>query len=151
MRPNQELMILGDLNARVGNKPESCNRVIGKEGEDIVTLNGEMLVDLCIRNGLKIANTFFIHKNIHKWTRVAEERNERSIIDYVIVSNSLFYNTEDVRVKRGAEIESDHFLVVSKMKLSPKPKRQERKQQPKLNLKLKNLKTLMLKKNIKTR
>ena len=24
-RPNQEIMILGDLNARVGNKPEHCN------------------------------------------------------------------------------------------------------------------------------
>ena len=116
-KPNQDIMILGDLNARVGNNHENYFGVIGKEGENSITPNGEMLLDFCIRNNLKIANTFFIHKNIHKWTRVSEERNEKSIIDYIIVSNNLFYNTNDVRVKRGAEIYSDHFLVVGKFNL----------------------------------
>ena len=91
--------------------------VIGKEGENSITPNGEMLLDFCIRNNLKIANTFFMHKNIHKWTRVSEDRNEKSIIDYIIISNNLFYNTNDVRVKRGAEIYSDHFLVSGKFNL----------------------------------
>ena len=121
-KTNQEVMILGDLNARVGNNAESCCGVIGKEGENVVSPNGERLIDISIRNNMKIANTFFKHKEAHKWTRVVEERNERSIIDYVIVSNSLFYSTQDVRVKRGAEIYSDHYLVLAKMSILPKVK-----------------------------
>ena len=117
-KSNQEIIILGDLNARVGNNQENGFGAIGKEGENIESPNGELLLDICIHNNLKIANTFFKHKNIHKWTRVCEERNERSIIDYIIVSNRLFYNTNNVRVKRGAEIYSDHFLLVGEFNLN---------------------------------
>ena len=74
VKPNQEVMILGDLNARVGNKGDANFNVIGKEGEIAETENGEKLIEFCIRNKLKIANTFFKHKDIHKWTRVAETR-----------------------------------------------------------------------------
>lgn len=141
-RPNQEIMILGDLNARVGNKPEHCYGVIGKEGEAKTSVNGEMLTDFCVRNSLKISNTFFKHKDIHKWTRVKEERNEKSIIDYVIVSNSLFYNTEDVRVKRGAEIGSDHYLLIAKMNLSLKRNPLSRKQNTQTKLRVEKLKDI---------
>ena len=130
-KPNQEIIILGDLNARVGNKYDKCFGAIGKEGENIESANGEVLQDFCIRNNLKIANTFFKHKDIHKWTRVSEDRNERSIIDYIIVSSHLFYNTNDVRVKRGAEIYSDHFLVVGKFNLALKIKPKNKQKEPK--------------------
>ena len=139
-RPNQEIMILGDLNARVGNKPEQCFGVIGREGEDKTSVNGEILTDFCVRNTFKIANTFFKHKSIHKWTRVKEERNERSIIDYVIVSDSLFYNTDDVRVKRGAEIGSDHYLLIAKINLSLKLNPQSKKQTNRTKLKVEKFK-----------
>ena len=51
-------MILGDLNARVGNKHDRSQGAIGKEGEEKESINGEFLLDLCIENNLKIANTF---------------------------------------------------------------------------------------------
>lgn len=138
-KPKQEILILGDLNAKVGNKKDSYFGVIGKEGESVESPNGELLLDLCIRNNLKIANTFFKHKDIHKWTRVSETRNEKSIIDYIIVSNYLLYNTYDVRVKRGAEIDSDHFLVVGKFNLSLKFKTQTHKEPKKFKLKVEEL------------
>ena len=139
-KPKQDTLILGDLNARVGNKYKNYFGAIGKEGESITTPNGEMLLDFCIRNNLKIANTFFCHKNIHKWTRVQEDKNEKSIIDYIIVSSNLFYNTNDVRVKRGAEIYSDHFLVVGKFNLEIKLIRRE-KEAKHVKLQVEKLKT----------
>ena len=138
-KTNQEILILGDLNARVGNKKDSYYGVIGKEGESIESPNGELLLDLCIRNNLKIANTFFKHKDIHKWTRVSEDRAEKSMIDYIIVSNNLFYNTNDVRVKRGAEIFSDHFMVVGKFNLSLKFRTKTHKEPKKYKLKVEGL------------
>ena len=137
--PKQEILILGDLNARVGNSKDRYFGAVGKEGESRISPNGELLLDLCIRNNLKIANTFFKHKDIHKWTRVSEERGEKSIIDYIIVSSHLFYNTNDVRVKRGAEIGSDHFLVIGKFNLSIKYKTRTEPKKFKINIKdLKN-------------
>ena len=38
---NQEIIILGDLNARVGNKYDKCFGAIGKEGENIESANGK--------------------------------------------------------------------------------------------------------------
>ena len=137
VKPNQEVMILGDLNARVGNKGDANFNVIGKEGEIAETENGEKLIEFCIRNKLKIANTFFKHKDIHKWTRVAETRGERSIIDYIIVTNSLFYSTHDVRVMRGAEI---YFLVVAKMNILPKQKDKKSKMSKRSKLMVEKLK-----------
>ena len=139
-KANQEVMILGDLNARVGNKAECYCGVIGKEGETSESPNGERLLDLSMRNNLKIANTYFKHKDLHKWTRVVEERNERSIIDYIIVSSSLFYSVQDVRVKRGAEIYSDHYLVVAKMNILPKPKNSESNEVKRTKLRVEKLK-----------
>lgn len=63
---------------------------------------------------LLITNTHFKHKEIHTYTRELVSRNEKSLIDYFLVSKSLRNNIKDVKVKRGAEIGSDHFLVTMK-------------------------------------
>ena len=152
-KPNQEVIILGDMNAKVGNKHEISLGAIGKEGETEESPNGELLLDFCIRNNLKIANTFFKHKNIHKWTRVVENeyRNEKSIIDYIIVNNHLFYSTNDVRVRRGAEIFSDHFLVLGTFNLTLKSKPQEKKEPIRRTIKIEDLKNINTKLDYQTR
>ena len=136
----QELMVLGDLNARVGNNIETAGGVIGKEGETTISPNGERLIDFCLKNNMKIANTFFPHKNIHKYTRVNDERNEKSIIDYAIVSSSLFYSTMDIKVNRGAEIFSDHHLLIAKMRLLTEESKQKGKQKRTTKPKIEELK-----------
>lgn len=44
----------------------------------------------------------FIHKDIQKYTREVHSRKEKSIIDYF----------KNMKKKKHAEIESDHYLVV---------------------------------------
>ena len=139
LKPNQELMVLGDLNARVGNNVETAFGVIGKEGEETISPNGERLLDFCLRNNMKIANTFFPHKNIHKYTRENEDRSEKSIIDYIVVSNSLFYSTMDVKVSRGAEIYSDHYLVRAKMRILIEGSKQKKMEKKVSRLKIEKL------------
>ena len=149
-KPTQEILILGDLNARVGNNQENCFGAIGKEGEIMKSPNGELLLDICMHNNLKIANTFFKHKLIHKWTRVCENKNQRSIIDYIIVSNNLFYNTNDVRVKRGAELFTDHFLVVGIFNFSNRVKVTTHKEPRRYKTKVEKLKDVRSKINYQT-
>ncbi|XP_072398362.1 uncharacterized protein [Diabrotica undecimpunctata] len=56
-------------------------------------------------------------KDVHKYTREVKSRGERSIIDYVLVNRSSRQYIKDIRVKRGAEIYSDHYLVVARTSL----------------------------------
>ena len=110
--PNTESFILmGDFNAHVGNDIQTWGSVIGRNGDAHQNANGEKVLDFCCANGLSIMNTFFQHKDIHKYTWYRDSLGQRSMIDFFIVSSDLKVNELDVCVKRGAELSPDHHLV----------------------------------------
>ncbi|CAH0558552.1 unnamed protein product [Brassicogethes aeneus] len=109
-----ELYIAGDFNSRVGKKDKTYNTVIGDYGENTRNNNGKRMLDFCIFHNLIITNTFFERKNIHKYTREVKSRDEKSIIDFILIERANRKMVLDTRVRRGPEIGSDHFLVVSK-------------------------------------
>uniref|UniRef100_A0A1Y1M3Z3 Reverse transcriptase domain-containing protein n=1 Tax=Photinus pyralis TaxID=7054 RepID=A0A1Y1M3Z3_PHOPY len=111
------LLIIGDLNGRVGKRNQESGETIGTYGETTLNNNGRRLVDFCLLNNLIITNTFYAHKDIHKYTREVRSRGERSIIDYIIIDRYHRKEIMDTRVYRGSEIYSDHYLVMSKMKV----------------------------------
>ena len=55
----------------------------------------------------------FEHKDAHKCTWYQRTIGRRSMIDFVIVSSYLRPCVLDTQVKRGAELSTDHHLVVS--------------------------------------
>ena len=57
-------------------------------------------------------NTFFHHKRIPKYTLCRDSLGQHHLIDFCIVSADLFSTVSDVRVKRWAEVSTDHHLVV---------------------------------------
>ena len=57
----------------------------------------------------------FEHKNIHKDTWVLNDNRTRNQIDHVLVNAA--GNVMDVRSRRGADADSDQFLVHAKIKL----------------------------------
>lgn len=107
------MLILGDLNARVGNVP--IVNIVGAFGEITLNENGKTLRDFATFNQLKITNTFFRKKDINKYTWNA--RGSRSIIDYVIANKKMSSQIRDTHVFRGNDISSDHFLVTSKVEI----------------------------------
>lgn len=113
------LIISGDLNARIGKIP--IPEVVGAFGEDTLNRNGHELRHFAAYNELRITNSFFRKRDIHKYTWSA--RGYRSIIDYVIVNKKLSSLVQDVRVHRGSDIHSDHYLVVAKVVLLAKWKK----------------------------
>ena len=56
-------------------------------------------------------NTFFQHREVHKYTWYRPSINQKSLSD-------LFSDVLDVRVKQGAELSTDHHLVVCSLRLS---------------------------------
>ena len=103
------------MNARVG-----YNRVadiLGTNGEATLNSNGIKLLDFCIFNNLKKMDTFFKHKEIHIFTW--EAIGHKSIIDYFTTNIKTSMAIQDVRVYRGNEIDSDHYLLCSKVNFPP--------------------------------
>lgn len=116
----ERLMLLGDLNARIGNSKSNSgyDKVVGKFGEDTLNSNGRRLLDFCDFNGLAISNSFFKHKWIHRYTYVNDSLGHKSVLDYVIVEQDFKKDIIDTRVFRGFSFGSDHFFVGSRLSVS---------------------------------
>ena len=109
---------IGDINAHVGTDTDTWKVVIGKHGVIGLNKNGRYLLQLCCSNGLRIMNTFFQHREVHKYTWYRFSMDQKSLIDFCIVSSDLFSNVLDVRVQWGAELSTDHHLIVCSIRLS---------------------------------
>jgi len=57
-------------------------------------------------------NTFFQHRDVHKYTRCRDSLGQQSLTDFCVVSANWCRSLMDVRVKRGAEVSTDHYLLV---------------------------------------
>ncbi|GFG33266.1 hypothetical protein Cfor_04003 [Coptotermes formosanus] len=124
LKKNDKVIISGDLNARIGT--ETVDDLIGPHEQVKLNDNGEHLREFCACIKLRIKNSFFKRKDIHKFTWA--ERGSNSIIDYVIANKKTWLYKTDTREYRGAEVCSDHFLVLCKIR-TPKPYFQKKIQQ----------------------
>ena len=110
-------VLMEDFNAHVGTDTDTWKGVIGKHGVTGLNENGRFLLQLCCSNGLRIMNTFFQHREVHKYTWYRPSMDQKSLIDFCIVSSDLLSDVLDVGLKRGAELSTDHHLVVCSLRL----------------------------------
>ena len=111
------LLIIGDMNAKVGYDNSNCERAMGKHGCGVMNDNGERLVDYCLNNYYVIGGTIFAHRDIHKLTWKSPDGRTSNQIDHIIINGKWRRSLQDVRVCRGADIYSDHYLVTASVKL----------------------------------
>jgi hypothetical protein len=104
------------MNAKVGAEIEGLEHIRGKYGLGNRNRNGELFVDLCNRENMVIGGTLFPHKNCHKVTWISPDHNTENQTDHFAISRN-WRSLRDVRNKRGADIGSDHHLVVALFKL----------------------------------
>ncbi|KAI5635653.1 reverse transcriptase (RNA-dependent DNA polymerase) domain-containing protein [Phthorimaea operculella] len=114
-KANERIIMLGDFNGWVGIKRDGYDKVLGTFGDERVNENGKSLLEICLEWNLLMSNTMFQHKKIHTFTRA--EGMSRTMIDFVIVDERLKTKVLDTRAYRGAGagIDSDHFLVISRI------------------------------------
>ena len=111
------LLVLGDMNARTGPDNRGKEIYMGKHGMGVLNDNGERLIGLCEQNDLIIGGTIFPHKNIHKITWISPDGNTKEQLDHILINRKWKGSLQDVRIYRGADIFSDHGLLICKIKL----------------------------------
>ena len=114
IKEKDSVLLMVDFNARIGNRTVGYEKVMGKFGEDMeANRNGKQLLDFCASMGLVITNSFFKHKNIHRYTW--ERNGARSIIDYVITDQELRKAVRDTRVFGEFFEKTDRNLICSEL------------------------------------
>ena len=134
------LVVMGDMNARVGDDTSIWGEVLGRYGEEVCNENGRRLLQFCNEYNLWISNTWFPHKRIHKYTWECRGRGLRSLIDYFLVGKEARKQVMDVKAVRGAEIGSDLYLVLMKIKLKARRVKNSSQVRGRQKIKIRNLK-----------
>ncbi|XP_078701690.1 uncharacterized protein LOC144927827 [Branchiostoma floridae x Branchiostoma belcheri] len=105
-------LLMGDFNSKVTSDFTTRRGVIGRhslhsESSD----NGTRLLDFCAMNLLTVGGTLFEHKDIHKGTWRSPDGRTVNQIDHACISTKWSHSLLDVKVCKGADIGSDHYLV----------------------------------------
>ena len=111
------LIVMGDMNAKVGEDNTGLEYVMGQPGKGIRNNNGDRLVDFCMHNSLVIGGTVFKHKEIHTLTWTSPNGRVKNQIDHIMINRKWRTSLHDVKVRRGPDVNSDHYLVIGKIRL----------------------------------
>ena len=136
-------IVLGDFNAKIGydaylNWPAVSGRFTIGNGN----VSGELLLQFCAMNNLRIMNTFYQHKKHRLVTWTSPDGKTQNQIDFFLINQSSKSNIKNCRVYNSADISSDHSLLMStcsfelkerkSVKNSPRKYDLDRLQQPEI-------------------
>lgn len=114
---NDIVLIMGDFNAKVGREDHNAG-IAGKETIHAETNdNGSRLCNLAFTTDTIISSTKFRHRMEHKITWLWPGKKEGNQIDHILISKKWDRIIHDVRSFRGANVDTDHILLIAKMKL----------------------------------
>jgi len=109
-------ILLGDFNEKVGRKnifkPTIGNESLQQHSND----NGVIIVTFAIMKNLVVKSMMFPHRNIHKYTWTSPDGKTHNQIDHILIDRRRHSSILDVRSFRGADCDTDHYLVVAKQR-----------------------------------
>jgi hypothetical protein len=79
-------------------------------------MDGVTSVNFATSKNLRVKSTMFPHSNIHKYTWKSPGGKTHNQIDHILVDRRRHSNVLDVRSFRAADCDSDHYLVVAKVR-----------------------------------
>jgi len=114
--PKKDIKIItGDWNAKVGSDNSGWEKVMGRYGYGDQNDRGERLLEFATRNNFFVCNTRFQQKESRKWTWMAPDGKHTNMIDLVLIDRRWKSSIRNCRTYQGADISSDHSLVLCKL------------------------------------
>ena len=106
-------IILGNWNSIVGDEP--YRNIIGSHGLGRQNHGGQMLIDFCERIGMIVTNIWFKKpkRRLYTW-KAPGDWNRHQLDTYILVKHRFRNSVNDVHTMPGADIDSDHNLLVAK-------------------------------------
>ncbi|XP_049861956.1 craniofacial development protein 2-like [Schistocerca gregaria] len=120
VRGSDKLMLLGDFNARVGNKRNNWTDCIGPYGIGNMNENGQRLLELCTSLSPCITNTYFQNIDVHKVTWKHPRSDHWHQLDFFITRRRDLRHDLNSRTYHSADCDTDHSLVMTKSQFTPK-------------------------------
>ncbi|XP_050523117.1 craniofacial development protein 2-like [Daktulosphaira vitifoliae] len=74
------------------------------------------MISFATSNGLTVSSTTFPHKDIHKATWRSSDDETLNQIDHVPTKTRYRSIIYDVRIHRGADCDTNHYLVIAKLR-----------------------------------
>ena len=123
------------MNAKIGKEIQAFRGSIGShslhhESND----NGIRLATFALQNNLMVGGTFFPHKDVHKGTWISPDGQTINQIDHIMIRRKFRSALFDTRVYRDADCDTDHMLVVGKIRIKLKSRSTITDRREKLNI-----------------
>jgi len=101
------------MNAKIG-RENIYRPTIGKESlHSMSNDNGARLIHFAMSNRIIISRTYFQGKDIYKQTCISPDAATKNQIDHVMIDNKYRSWFSNVRSYRGADADTEHYLVVA--------------------------------------
>ncbi|KAI5751635.1 hypothetical protein M8J77_009428 [Diaphorina citri] len=117
---HHSILLIGDFNAQVGKEKKFRNIVGDYPAHKRTNKNGERLVEICKSCNLVLKSTAFRHlpRKSKTWKHPNPLLGEYQL-DHVAISGKSNKEILNVKVLRSANLESDHYLSLIKLKGIP--------------------------------
>jgi len=117
-KATDQVIILGDWNAVVGEGRDGNE--IGEFGLGKRNERGQELVNFCKRLKLVVTNTWYRHERRRRYTWKKPGDTGRYQLDYILIKHRYRNSVKNSRAYPGADVNSDHNLVMAKIELKLK-------------------------------
>lgn len=109
-------ILLGDFNAKIG-REEAYKPTIGPFSlHEDSNENGKRVIDFATSRNLVVGSTLFPKKRIHQATWRSPDGATSNQIDHILISSRHRSNLLSNRTYRGANADSDHYLVIARIR-----------------------------------
>lgn len=127
-RKEETTILMGDFNAKVGKG--KIEGVMGDWGLGARNERGETLIQFCKEMEFIISNTYFKlpPRRLYTWKSPAdsEENIVRNQIDFILINKRFRNSLSSVKTYPGADVPSDHNLLLGTLKIKLKKLRQRK-------------------------
>jgi hypothetical protein len=93
-------------------KPTIGNESLHQDNND----NGVRILNFATPKNLVGKSTLFPHLNIHKYTWTSPDGKTHNQIDHILIDRRRYSSIQDVRSFRVADSDTDHYLMVAKVR-----------------------------------